>query len=163
MEDLMGHFGIGIYRPKTSHNIGTLWRSAYILGASYIFVVEGKYKKQASDVLHSWAQIPLYHYDSFKDFYDHLPYSCRLIGVELHKDAIPLQDYEHPSIGCYLLGAEDNGLPNAIIEKCHHVIQLHGSHSLNVASTGSIVLHDRVSKLDTPLPEIRKNRKKGRS
>ena len=42
-------FGIGVYQPKTSHNIGTLWRSAYILGAKFIFIVDGKDNNQTSD------------------------------------------------------------------------------------------------------------------
>ena len=41
-----GYCAIGVYRGKTEHNIGTLWRSAFILGAAYIFTVENKYKKQ---------------------------------------------------------------------------------------------------------------------
>lgn len=35
-----GFFGIGVYQIKRSENIGTLWRSAYILGASFIFTIE---------------------------------------------------------------------------------------------------------------------------
>lgn len=34
-----GYFGIGIYKPKTNTNIGTLWRSVFQLGAAYIFVI----------------------------------------------------------------------------------------------------------------------------
>lgn len=33
------YFAIGIYHPKTEMNMGTLWRSAYQLGASYIFTI----------------------------------------------------------------------------------------------------------------------------
>lgn len=155
----MAHFGIGIYQPKTHHNIGLLWRSAYILGASYIFTIEGKYKRQASDVLKSWSEIPLFQYDSFEEFYNNLPYSCRLIGIELAPTAQSLESFEHPSIACYLLGAEDNGLPNKILNQCHGLVQLKGNHSLNVSVSGSIVLHDRNIKLNEELPEIRKTRK----
>ena len=34
------YFGIGIYKPKTQENIGSLWRTAYILGASFIFFID---------------------------------------------------------------------------------------------------------------------------
>ena len=57
-----GYFGIGIEYPKREQNIGTLWRSAQTLGASFIFTIDKKYKKQTSDVRHAWADIPLYHY-----------------------------------------------------------------------------------------------------
>lgn len=40
-----GFFGIGILNNVDELNIGTLWRSAYILGASFIFTVDRKYKK----------------------------------------------------------------------------------------------------------------------
>ena len=65
-----GYAAIGVYRGKTEHNIGTLWRSAYILGAAYIFTVEKKYKKQVSDVLNTWSRIPLFHYPTFEDLLD---------------------------------------------------------------------------------------------
>ena len=62
-----GYCAIGVFRGKTEHNIGTLWRSAYILGAAYIFTVDNKYKKQTSDVLKSWSRIPLFHYSNFDE------------------------------------------------------------------------------------------------
>ena len=34
-----GYFGVGIYQPKHWENVGTLWRSAYQLGASFLVVV----------------------------------------------------------------------------------------------------------------------------
>ncbi len=35
----MAYFEIGIFHPKTKENIGTLWRSAYQLGAAGIFTI----------------------------------------------------------------------------------------------------------------------------
>ena len=40
-----GYFGIGICGGKTSENLGTLWRSAWQLGASYCFVIGSRFKK----------------------------------------------------------------------------------------------------------------------
>ncbi|MFV1872286.1 MAG: TrmH family RNA methyltransferase [Oleiphilus sp.] len=51
-----------------------------------------------------------------------------------------------------LLGAESSGLPNKVFERCHSLIKLPGEFSLNVASAGSIVIYDRVSKIPTTLP-----------
>ncbi len=150
--NIKGYHAIGIYRGKTHHNMGTLWRSAYILGASYIFTVDGKYKKQSSDVLRAWARIPLFSYKTFDDLLDNIPYDCRLIGVEIDDRAEMLHDFEHPKRAIYLLGAEDTGLPEFVKEKCHFLIKLPGNSSLNVGVTGSIVLHDRVSKVPCDLP-----------
>ena len=146
------YFGIGVMQFKRGYNIGTLWRSAHILGASYIFTIGRSYSKQASDVLKTWREIPLFHYEDFEDFYKHLPYNCKLVGVELDERAQMLSEYEHTPRAVYLLGAEDNGLPPSVLDKCHDIIQLPGSNSLNVAVAGSIVMHDRVSKIPTKLP-----------
>ena len=77
-------FGIGIYQPKTNHNIGTLWRSAFVMGASFIFIIDGKYKHQPSDTSKTWSKIPFYRYDTFEEFYKSLPYSTQLVGVEMN-------------------------------------------------------------------------------
>lgn len=150
--DEANYFGIGVLQHKRGHNIGTLWRSAYILGASYIFTIGKSYKKQTSDVLKSWREIPLFHYEDFDDFYKHIPYNSQLIGVELDERAKMLSEYEHRSRAVYLLGAEDNGLPQEVLDRCHDLIQMPGTNSLNVAVAGSIVMHDRISKLPTKLP-----------
>jgi len=153
IEDGIGYSAIGILYHKREYNLGTLWRSAYILGASFIFTIGTKYKKQTSDVLKTWSRIPLFHYDDFEEFRNNIPYDCRLVGVELTDDATPLKDFKHPRRAIYLLGAEDNGLPQKVLDQCHEVIQLPGNYSLNVAVTGSIVLNDRVQKLDSKLPK----------
>ena len=153
-----GYCAIGVYRGKTEHNIGTLWRSAFVLGAAYIFSVGQKYKKQTSDVVKSWSRIPLFHYDTFEDLLNNIPYDCRLVGVELTNDATFLHDFEHPKRAIYLLGAEDDGLPQEILDKCHYVVKLPGNSSLNVAVTGSIVLHDRASKVPTSFPPHHKEK-----
>lgn len=145
-EDDNNFFGIGIMQSKREYNIGTLWRSADILGASFIYTIGKRYKKQTSDVLKSWRKIPLFHYEDFDDFYKHLPYNTRLVAVELDERSIPLAEFKHPLRAVYLLGAEDNGLSEETLEKCHEIIQLHGDRSMNVAVAGSIVMHDRVSK-----------------
>ncbi len=147
-----GYYAIGIYKGKTEHNIGTLWRSAYILGAAYIFTVGKRYKKQTSDTMITWSRIPLFHYDTMEDLLDNIPYDCRLIGIEMTDDAELLHDFEHPKRAIYLLGAEDIGLPETVLDKCHFKLKLPGNSSLNVGVTGGIVCHDRVSKITTTLP-----------
>ena len=63
-----GFFGIGILNSESEENIGTLWRSAHILGAAFIFTIDKRYKKQSTDVTRSWTKIPLYHYENFEEF-----------------------------------------------------------------------------------------------
>ncbi len=139
-------FGIGVYKPKTSHNIGTLWRTAFILGASYIFIIDGKYNHQSSDTSKTWSKIPFFKYDNFNHFYESMPHSTQLVGLEMSEGVMPLSKFVHPPRASYLLGAEDNGLPKTITNRCHHLTKLPGKSSLNVAVTGSIVIYDRIAK-----------------
>ncbi|WP_371188792.1 RNA methyltransferase [Thalassotalea maritima] len=141
-----GFFGIGIYNNKEQSNIGTLWRSAYIMGASFIFTVDSKYKKHTSDVVNAWQKIPLYHYQDMDDLIAHLPYDTRLVGVELDDRAEQIIDYAHPHRCVYLLGNEQSGLPKIAVERCHQLLQLPGEYSLNVSVAGSIVMYDRIAK-----------------
>ena len=147
-----GFYAIGIYRHKRDHNIGSLWRTAYILGAKYIFTIGKNYKKQASDVLHTWARIPLFHFETFEDFLKHIPYDTRLVGVEIDDNASEISNFQHPKRAIYLLGAEDHGLPPQAQKACHYLVKLKGNHSLNVAVAGSIVAYDRITKMQTEIP-----------
>lgn len=144
---LRGFFGIGILNGKTIENVGTLWRSADLLGAKYIFTIGKRYKRQATDTMKSFKNIPLFHYETFEDFYKVLPYGCMLAGIELHNNSTDIKEFNHPQRCVYLLGAEDSGLTTEAIEKCHHIIQLPGRYSMNVSVAGSIVMYDRVLKL----------------
>jgi len=144
-----GYFGIGCLNMKNSINYGTLFRTAQIFNADFIFVIGNRFKQQGSDTMKSWRHIPTFWYKDFQDFNDHRPYDCRLIGIELLESATPLKEYKHPKQACYLLGAEDNGLTSEAIKKCNDIIVLPGERSLNVAVAGSIVLYDRISKLNS--------------
>lgn len=141
-----GFYGIGCLNMKNILNYGSLFRTAQLFNADFIFLIGKRFKKQASDTMHSYRHIPLYEYNDFNDFLKHLPYSCPLIGIELHKKSIPISNYKHRKQACYLLGAEDNGLTNEAINSCVDIISLPTERSLNVAVAGSIVLFDRINK-----------------
>jgi tRNA G18 (ribose-2'-O)-methylase SpoU len=144
---MRGYFGIGIYQGKTIENIGTLWRSADLMGASFIFTIGRRYKREPSDTMKSFRHIPLYNHNTFEDFYSTMPYDCLLVGVELHEDSIPIKQFNHYERAIYLLGAEDHGISPECIKKCNKLIQLPGRKSMNVAVAGSIVMFDRLNKL----------------
>lgn len=147
-----GFYGIGIVHATHEHNIGTLWRSAYILGASFIFTIGKAYKQQTSDVTSAWTKIPLYHYDTFDDFKKNLPYSTRIVAIEMDTQAKALETYTHPCRAAYVLGNERNGLPEPILNACHDIVQLPGAFSLNVSVAGSLVLYDIIAKEGRVLP-----------
>lgn len=143
---MRGFFEIGIFHGKTPANLGTLWRSAYQLGASGIFTVGKRYPKQASDTLKTWRHVPMREYADFDGMMSALPYSCPIVAVEMGGG--DLADFKHPERAVYLLGAEDHGIPPAILARCPFVVSLPSvrTESFNVAVAGSLVMFDRLNK-----------------
>jgi len=141
-----GYFEIGVWHPKTEANVGTLWRTAYQMGAAGIFVIGPRYPaRQSSDTVKAWRHIPLRRYDDVDALVATLPYSCPLVGVEM--GGKPLGDYHHQERACYLLGAEDHGLPAAVLRRCTTVLELPSvrTASFNVAVAGAMVMYHRLT------------------
>lgn len=142
---MRGYFGVAMWHPRTEDNVGTLWRSAKTYGASFIATVGRRYQYQASDTCKTPLSVPLHHYRDLDDLIEHLPHSCPIVGVELDDRAAVLEDFQHPPRCLYLMGAEDHGLPDKILARCHHVVRIDtpAPWSLNVSVAGSMVLHSR--------------------
>jgi len=141
------YFGIGIEHGKNKLNYGTLYRTASILGAKFLFIIGRRFKQQCSDTVKSWRSVPMFSYETFDDFYKNLPHDCQLIGVEMINKACLVENFTHPKRACYLLGAEDHGLTSEALARCHKFIKLRGLYSLNVSVAGSIVIYDRLTKI----------------
>lgn len=143
-----GYFGIVVWHPKTGVNVGTLWRSALVNGAAFVGTVGARYTRQCSDTPGTSNHLPLVHYTDLNDLIEHLPHGCPLVAVELDDLAKPLPQFTHPRQACYLLGAEDHGLPSTILQRCHYIVQVPTVRdwSMNVAVAGSIVMYDRLVK-----------------
>lgn len=141
-----GFFEIGIYRGKCLPNVGTLWRSAYQMGAAGIFTVGRRYPNQASDTVKAHRHIPCREYVDFDTFFHALPRGAPIVAIEMGGRS--LDRFTHPERAVYLLGAEDGGIPREIIARCHHVISLPSirTESYNVAVAGSLVMFDRQTK-----------------
>lgn len=147
-----GYYGIGIWMPKTPPNVGTLWRSAASLGAAYTFQIGQRYNRQASDTVKTWKKIPHYVYESAEQFFAAIPHSCVPIAVEITDDAHDIETFHHPDMAVYLLGAEDHGIPERVIARCARTVVLPGLYCLNVAAAGTVVMYDRVAKINRTRP-----------
>ncbi len=145
---MRGYFGVACYHPKTSQNVGSLYRTAATYEAAFTAVIGRRYKHQVSDTMHHELHTPLFEHASFDAFKASLPYGCRIVGVELSDRAVPLHEYRHPDRCVYLLGAEDHGLPPQVLAQCHEVVQIAAPRpmSVNVAVAGSHVIMDRFEK-----------------
>lgn len=147
---MRGYFGIGIYHPKSKDNVGTLWRSAYQLGAAFIFTIGKRYSKQASDTVKAYRHIPYFDLKTYEDFEKLTPFTAQKVFVEFNNVSKPITSFRHPESCVYLLGSEDGGFPKEIEEKMYgnSVIELPAvrTESFNVAVAGSIVMYDRLIK-----------------
>ncbi len=141
-----GYFEIGICNGKTPSNLGTLWRSAYQLGAAGIFTVGRRYKPQCSDTCQAPRHIPLREFDHIGAFLPARPRGCCIVAVEMGGSL--LADFEHPKRALYMLGAEDSGLSEEALGVADHIVSIEAVRvaSFNVAVAGSIVMHDRLIK-----------------
>lgn len=137
------YFEVGVFQPKHAQNVGTLWRSALQMGASGLFTIGRRYSIQASDIFEAPRLIPLRHYHTFQDFLNDRPENVPLVAIEMGGE--PLTGFRHPAKAIYILGAEDNGLPAWVLEKCERVVSLEAVRqpSYNLAVCGSIVLYHR--------------------
>jgi len=140
----LAYFEIGIYHPRNNENIGTLWRSAWQLGAAGIFTIGRPYKPQTSDTSAAHRLIPLRHFATFEDFLLTRPVGAQLVGIEIGGQ--PLASFRHPEQAIYLLGSEDMGLPEKVLAQCNAVVAIEAVNraSYNVAVSGSILLYHRL-------------------
>lgn len=141
---MRGYFGIGIEGVSKSINVGNLVRSAHAFGASFVFTVAANYdvSKSVSDTSDTPAQVPLYSFESIEAM--RLPEGCKLIGIELDERATNLPSFRHPRRAAYVLGMERTGLSEYMIECCDHLIKIPTKFSLNLATTGGIIMYDRL-------------------
>ena len=140
----LGYFEIGIFQPKHWENVGTLWRTAWQLGASGIFTIGEKPRRQPTDVLRVDKRIPLRWYPDFDAFLAARPQGAQLIGIEMGGES--LSTFTHPVRAVYLLGSEVNGLPKEVTAKCEHVLEIESVNypSYNVAVSGALVMYHRL-------------------
>lgn len=145
---MRGFFEIGIFNGKSEVNLGTLWRSANIMGANGIFTIGKRYpKKERTDTMQTTKHIPLREWDNFDDFLKSVPRDTKIIAIELTEGAENCFSFKHPERAIYLLGAEDSGINNEILTKCFKTIKLpFNKNSLNVAVAGSVIMYDRILK-----------------
>lgn len=141
-----GFVGIGIYNGKFHQNIGSLFRSATQLGCDFVFTIGERYMHQKTDTMKCGRHIPIFNFKDWADFREHLPNNCETVGVEMCDRAIPLESHTPFSRVCYLLGAEDHGLPQEAIKSCRKIVKLPGNISMNVACAGSIILYNHFIK-----------------
>eukprot|EP00966_Prymnesium_polylepis_P268319 6198886-Prymnesium_polylepis.1 len=76
-----GYFGIGVYNSKSSENVGTLWRSAFMLGSAFIFTIGSRNAwEKSADTYKAWRSVPAFRYENWDAFCAAAPYTCQVRG-----------------------------------------------------------------------------------
>lgn len=144
--NIRGFYGIGVYNPKRECNFNTIYRTAFNMGADFVFQLCTRYKNTAADTCKSFRHIPCWYFDDIDQLIHSQPKESILIGVEQYYKSVKLNNhYLHPERAIYLLGSEDVGLPYTLLDKCHHVIEIPSvtKESMNVATAGGIIMYHR--------------------
>jgi tRNA (guanosine-2'-O-)-methyltransferase len=140
-------FAVGVFYPKSRDNIGTLFRSAQNFGASMLFTIGQRYKRQASDTQKAWRHIPVLNFLTWEEYRNHAPMDWVPVVVELCEGAMPLQDFKHPRSAVYILGPEDGDVPPELCGRMANKVFIPSKRCLNLAVAGSIVMYDRYFKV----------------
>ena len=91
-----GFFGIGIVKAKHEANVGTLWRSAWQLGAGFIFTVATRFKYETSDTTQAATSSCRCSSTTSGETSRRTRRTARC-GSPMEMGGVPLRDFVHPS------------------------------------------------------------------
>ena len=127
---------LALWRVGDPGNVGTLLRSADAFGAG-VMLSEGCADpfgpKALRAAMGSTFRVPL------------LDFAVRTAVALVADGGVPLADVELERYSTFVVGAEREGLPQEILERCdvQATIPVSGVESLNVAMAGTIALYER--------------------
>ena len=136
-----GYFGVALWQPKTTENLGGVMRNAHAFGASFVVLIGARYRKQASDTPHATKHLPLWEFETLDDFVVLRPMDCEIVRVETDGSK-SLPKFTHLDRAVYLFGGEDRTLPTGIGERSVRI----DCGCLNLATVTGVVLYDRHAK-----------------
>ncbi|MET1026841.1 MAG: TrmH family RNA methyltransferase [Dongiaceae bacterium] len=143
-----GYFGIGVEGISKPMNLGAILRTAHAFHASFAFTIKAEIDVDLilqSDTSIAINNMPVHIHQKFSDFT--LPLGCRLVGVEITEDAVDLPSFTHPPAAAYVLGAEQDSLSPALVERCDFVVKIPTRFCVNVSVAAALVMYDRMISL----------------
>lgn len=139
-----GYFAIGLHQPKNRINVGSVLRAAQCFGAAFVATSGRRYERAPTDTMNAYRHLPLLQVD---DLHSVVPYDCVPIAVDLVEGAQPLATWKPPERCFDVFGPEDGTLGARTLSWCRDVVAIPAG-CLNLAAATSIVLYDRVAKLE---------------
>lgn len=150
---MRGFTSIGLVRPKSHHNVGSVLRAAFCYGAAMV-AIQGDRSDVRShlDTFKAWRHIPVLRGD---DLHALIPFDAIPVAVDLVDGATPLPAYQHPQRAFYVFGPEDGTLGRSILDWCPQRVMVPTRECMNLAATVNVVLYDRMAKADRVARGIR--------
>lgn len=148
-----GFASIGLVRPKSHHNVGSVLRAAFCYGAAMV-AIQGDRSDVRShlDTFKAWRHIPVLRGE---DLHDLIPFDAVPVAVDLVEGAAPLPAFQHPQRAFYVFGPEDGTLGRAVLDWCPHRVMVPTRECMNLAAAVNVVLYDRLAKANRMARGIR--------
>ncbi len=140
---------------KLDLNINTLIRSAEIFGAREFIIVSNKSREEIKITPKrtggAMYYLPILFFQNMEEAFNYVrEKGYKIIAVEQWEKAKKTYEIEtYPEPACFVLGRENTGIPEKVLEKADLVVeipQLGITNSLNTAMAGTIILYDFVMK-----------------
>ena len=136
---------IALYQPKKEVNIGGCLRASYIYGVNLVIIQGLSSMGHPSDPQKAYRHLPVL--AGVTDLFEHIPYACVPVAVELVESAESLVSFKHPKNATYIFGPEDGSIPEKTLRRCSSVVKIPTKYCMNLAATVNVVLYDRMAKL----------------
>lgn len=135
--------------PKFDRNIGTIARTGELCGLDQLIITSydrlRRSRSHATDTAHSFQRIGQFSTtDAENVIAEHKDIGFVIVAIELSTTATPLPEFNHPDNVLFVLGAEDVGVKQSVLDLCdiHVTIPANKPWSHNVAEAATIVLYD---------------------
>lgn len=139
---MRGFSAIGLHKPKTAANVGSVLRAAGCFGAAFVAQSGNRYNSgMITDTMKTYRHTPLFRVD---DLHSIVPFDCAPVAVDLIDYATPLHEYKHPQRAFYIFGPEDGTLGAKTLSWCRDVVYIPTNGCLNLAATVNVVLYSRM-------------------
>ena len=143
---MRGYAAIGLVRPKSAENVGSVLRAAWCYEAALV-AIEGDRSpvRACTDTPKAWRHIPVIRGE---DLHAMIPFDAVPVAVDLVAEACPLQSFQHPQRAFYVFGPEDGTLGKRVLEWCERRVMVPTRGCMNLAATVNVILYDRMAKAD---------------
>lgn len=119
-----GYAAVGLLRPKTGVNVGSVLRAAHCYDVAMVAIAGDRSKwgiRHASNTPKTERHIPVLLGSDLKDM---IPYGAVPVAVDLVEGADPLPAFRHPSSAFYVFGPEDGTLGANVLSWCPYRVMV---------------------------------------